>query len=190
MNIKILLNRIQKIRLLLASPYKRARIMKNKFYYCGENVVLHTTEFGTEPYLISIHDNVHCAANVRFITHDGSCYRIADYLNISHNEVDSIGSIELFENCFVGACSILMPGCSVGKNSVIAAGSVVTKKVPDGEIWGGVPAKFMMTLEDYSEKVIKKSKKYPWVNQQHKMSDIDLIKMRQTYFFGNFNTGK
>lgn len=40
-----------------------AEIMRDKFYYLGKNVKLYTQNFGTEPYLISIHDNVTCAAN-------------------------------------------------------------------------------------------------------------------------------
>ena len=176
-----------KIKLKFSSPRKRAQIMKKKFYYCGKNVELHTTELGTEPYLISIHDNVVCAANVRFINHDVSCYRMAHYLGIPNKEVDCVGSIELFENCFIGAYSILMPGCSVGKNSVIAAGSIVTKKVPEGQVWGGIPAKFIMTTDEYAKKVIQKSKSYPWMNNLDSISEKDLIKSRQKYFWKEHN---
>ena len=51
--------------------------------------------------------------------------------------MDSVGSIVLRENCFIGAFSTLMPNCSVGKNSIVAAGSIVTKHIPDNEVWGG-----------------------------------------------------
>ena len=178
---------IFRLKLHFASPQKRSTLMKKYFFLCGENVELYTTEFGTEPYLISIHDNVVCAANVRFINHDVSCYRIAHYLGISSAQVDSVGSIELFENCFIGAYTILMPGCSVGKNSVIAAGSIVTKHVPENEVWGGVPAKFIMTIDEYAKRVINKSKKYPWIKEKNNISNTDLVKIRQTYFFGKSN---
>ena len=65
--IKRINNILFRIRLRLASIHKRSELMRNKFYYCGKNIELYTTNFGTEPYLISIHDNVVCAANVRFI---------------------------------------------------------------------------------------------------------------------------
>lgn len=39
-------------------------MMRGKFYHLGKNVELYTLNFGTEPYLISIHDNVICAADV------------------------------------------------------------------------------------------------------------------------------
>lgn len=42
---------------------------------------------------------------------------------------------------WIGANAIILQGVEVGKNCVVAAGSVVTKNVPDFEVWGGVPAK-------------------------------------------------
>lgn len=39
------------------------------------------------------------------------------------------------------AGAIVLPGVTVGENAVIAAGAVVTKDVPPGELWGGVPAR-------------------------------------------------
>lgn len=44
-------------------------------------------------------------------------------------------------NVWVGANCVLLPGTTIGDNSVIAAGSVVRGVVPPGEIWGGVPAR-------------------------------------------------
>ncbi len=41
---------------------------------------------------------------------------------------------------WIGAGACLLPGADVGDGAVIAAGAVVTGKVPGGEIWGGVPA--------------------------------------------------
>lgn len=42
----------------------------------------------------------------------------------------------------IGSGSIVMPGVIIGKNSVVGAGAVVTKNVPDFEIWFGNPARF------------------------------------------------
>ena len=108
--------------------------MRDKFYYLGKNVELYTINFGTEPYLVSIHDNVIVAAGVNFVNHDVSVFNVARLLGLRRGDIDKVGSIELFENCFIGTSTILMPNCSVGKNSVIAAGSIVTKHVPDNEV--------------------------------------------------------
>lgn len=49
------------------------------------------------------------------------------------------------KNCFIGAHSILMPGVRIGEQSVVAAGSVVTKDVPPNCIVAGNPAKIIRT---------------------------------------------
>lgn len=169
-----------KILFKIVGPHRVAELMRSKFYYLGRNVQLYSCSI-PEPYLVSIHDNVICAVNVRFITHDVSCFNIAQYLGISLSEVDKVGSIELFENCFVGAYSILLPNTSVGANSIVAAGSIVTRDIPAGEVWGGVPAKFIMTTDEYAKKVIKNCHNYPWMSKR--CNNRDLIKMRQQYFF-------
>ncbi len=48
------------------------------------------------------------------------------------------------------AGAIIIGGVTVGDNSIIAAGAVVTKDVPPGEIWGGVPAKFIKKVKGSS----------------------------------------
>lgn len=111
--------------------------MRNKFFFCGNNIKLYTHYFGTEPYLISIHDNVTCAADVKFINHDVSVWNVSRFLGKPHISLDKVGAIELYENSFVGAFSILMPNTSIGRNSILAAGSVLTKHIPAGEVWGG-----------------------------------------------------
>lgn len=49
--------------------------------------------------------------------------------------------VHIKENAFIGAHSIILKGVTIGKGSIIGAGSVVTRDVPDGEVWGGNPAK-------------------------------------------------
>ena len=170
-------------RLKKASPKERAELMRGKFYHIGHDVELYTLSFGTEPYLIWIDDYVCVASHVVFITHDVSCFRMAHFLGVSRDDVDKVGSIHLHRNCFVGASSILMPNTSVGENSVIAAGSVVTKHVPDNEVWGGVPAKYIMKTEDYAKKIYEESKRFSWVSEKETMPLNELIIERQKFFF-------
>ena len=44
--------------------------------------------------------------------------------------------------CRIGSGAIIMPGVTIGENVSIGAGAVVTRSIPDGEIWLGVPARF------------------------------------------------
>lgn len=52
---------------------------------------------------------------------------------------DSMTIVE--EDVWIGYNSIIISGVHIGKGSIVAAGSVVTKDVPSCEIWGGNPAK-------------------------------------------------
>lgn len=53
------------------------------------------------------------------------------------------GKVELKDFCFIGAGSIICSPVQIGKNAIVGAGSVVTKDIPDNEIWAGCPAKFI-----------------------------------------------
>lgn len=46
-------------------------------------------------------------------------------------------------NAFLGANSVVLPGVTVGEGAILAAGGVATRNIPDGEIWGGVPARYI-----------------------------------------------
>ena len=50
------------------------------------------------------------------------------------------------EGAFIGAHSIVLKGVTIGKYSVIGAGSVITKDIPDNEVWAGNPARFIKKL--------------------------------------------
>lgn len=51
--------------------------------------------------------------------------------------------ITIKKGAFIGAHSIILKGVTIGEYSIIGAGSVVTKTIPDGEIWAGNPARFV-----------------------------------------------
>jgi UDP-2-acetamido-3-amino-2,3-dideoxy-glucuronate N-acetyltransferase len=57
------------------------------------------------------------------------------------------GKVKIGNYVFIGAHTIITKPISIGDFSIVAAGSVVTKNIPSGEIWGGVPAKFIKKRE-------------------------------------------
>lgn len=59
---------------------------------------------------------------------------------------DTRTGVTVGANVWVGANCVLLAGCRIGDNSVIAAGSVVRGEVPAGEVWGGVPARLIRRL--------------------------------------------
>ena len=52
----------------------------------------------------------------------------------------------------IGANAVVVAGVTLHSKCIIAAGSVVTKDVPTGEVWAGNPAKFLMTSDEYESK--------------------------------------
>ena len=70
--------------------------------------------------------------------------------NIRGTKEDAVNaknnSILIKNNAFIGGGTYILKGVTIGEKSVIAAGSVVTKSVPNGEIWGGNPAKYIRKI--------------------------------------------
>jgi len=58
----------------------------------------------------------------------------------SSNYENSFGPVEIGDYVFIGPRAIILPGIKIGKGAVVAAGAVVTKDIPEFEIWGGIPA--------------------------------------------------
>jgi len=60
---------------------------------------------------------------------------------------EKINPVIIKDFTWIGCRSIIMPGVTVGRGAIIAAGSVVINNINDGEIWGGNPAKIIGTVE-------------------------------------------
>ncbi len=54
---------------------------------------------------------------------------------------NSFAPVTIKDYVFIGPRVIILPGITIGRGAVAAAGAVVTKDIPDFEVWGGVPAK-------------------------------------------------
>ena len=117
-----------------------------------------TTDFGKN---IIIGKNVFINSGCRFQDQGG--ITIGDGTLIGHNvvlatlnhdiapEKRSIihpAPIRIGKNVWIGSSVTVIAGVTIGDNSVVAAGAVVTKDVPENTIVGGVPAKVIKTLEE------------------------------------------
>lgn len=150
--------RLLRLRLyLIPDVYKRTEylIKKNVFASVGNNFFFQPRVIPADPKLIKFHDNVVVASNVTFINHD--------VINLMLNNIPDIGwfkyqsgCIEVGNNVFIGANTTILPNVKIGDNVIVSAGSVVTKDIPSNSVVGGVPAKKIMSFEEYIEKRRKK----------------------------------
>lgn len=89
---------------------------------------------------IVIEDDVLIGGNCKIYDHD--FHSIEYEKRILEGDLDiKSAPIHIKRGAFIGAHCIILKGVNIGEKSVIGAGSVVTKNVPDGEIWAGNPAK-------------------------------------------------
>ena len=70
-------------------------------------------------------------------------------------KIDKFGKIIVGNNVFIGVNTIILPGVEIGDNCIIGAGAVVTKSIPANQVWAGVPARYIKTIESYAEEVIQ-----------------------------------
>lgn len=83
---------------------------------------------------ITIEDHVLIGPQVKLVTENHP-------INPTERRGMMASSILIQENAWIGAGATILPGITIGKNSVVAAGAVVSKDVPENTIVGGIPAK-------------------------------------------------
>lgn len=118
----------------------------------GKNVsIIGGTNFGSEPYLITIGDNTTISFDCAFVTHDAAT-RVIRHLPGENPETVIYGKIKVDNNCFIGCRTVVLPGVTIGDNTIIGAGSIVNKDIPSNVVAAGVPCKVICTLEEYKNK--------------------------------------
>lgn len=109
--------------------------------------------WGSEPWLISLGNNVYITAGVKFITHDGGTLLFRDRVP----DLEITKPIVVGDNVYIGNDVIILPGVSIGSNVIIGAGAVVSRDIPDNSVAVGAPARVIKTAEEYFEKIQKES---------------------------------
>ena len=113
----------------------------------GENCRIFCDISTSESYLVEIGDRTTISGNVTLITHDASIQKVLP------DVTDIFGKIIIGNNCFIGNGSTIMYGVTLADNTIVAAGSVVTKSfLEPGNIIGGNPAKIIGKCSDFAEK--------------------------------------
>jgi maltose O-acetyltransferase len=104
-------------------------------------------------WLITIGKNVTISSGVRILAHDASTRRHLGYTKV--------GRVTVHDSVFIGGEAVVLPGVTIGKNSIIGAGSIVTKDVPANVVCTGNPARIISSLGDYLSKNRKNMVEFP-----------------------------
>lgn len=154
---------------------KRQKLMKEMFAEIGENCYLeppfHANWGGAHMHL---GDSVY--ANFNFTAVDDSHIYIGSYTMIGPNvTVATAGhpilpelrekayqfnmSVHIGRNCWIGAGAVIMPGVTIGDNSVIGASSVVTKDIPANVVAYGNPCRVTREISEHDREFYYKDRR-------------------------------
>lgn len=99
---------------------------------------------------IIIGKNVLIGGGVKIFDTDFHSLQYNKRIDIENDTDRKSAKVEIRDGAFIGAGVIILKGVIIGEKSIVAAGSVVTKSIPSGQIWGGNPAKFIKVGVDDS----------------------------------------
>lgn len=117
-------------------------------------------------FLITIGDDVTMAPNVHILAHDAStCYSLG---------YAKIGRVNIGNNVFIGASTIVLPNVTIGDNVIVGAGTVVSKDLPTGGVYVGNPARRIMSYDEYIQKQKAILKNAPVYEEEYTMRNKNL----------------
>jgi acetyltransferase-like isoleucine patch superfamily enzyme len=129
----------------------RCRLERLRGVHIGKHVFLGGGNVldRVRPDLITIEDYVSLAGGVYILTHSNPTTPLREILGEKYH---ILAPVHIKRGAWVAINVVILPGVTIGENSIIAAGSVVTKDVPPYTIVGGSPAKVLKQITPLNEK--------------------------------------
>jgi maltose O-acetyltransferase len=121
-------------------------------------------------HLIEIGDNVTITDGVEILAHDASTKM--------HLGLTRIGKVKIGDNVFIGVKSIILPNITIGSNSIIGSGSVVTNDIPSDVIVAGNPAEIIYPLEVFLDKHRGRMKMSPCFGEEYTIGRKISVRMK------------
>ena len=147
-----MLNSIEQILFRIGGNSLRVAIARKWGVRIGKGCTINPPcRFGSAAFLISIRNDCVLSGDNTLLTYDAAM-RIF-LRSKAYKEIGTLcGPIVIRDNCFIGYSAIILSNVIIGPNSVVGAGSVVTKNIPPNTVYAGSPAKFISTYDEYLEK--------------------------------------
>ena len=157
---------------------ERSEMLKKLFSEVGENCVIESPYFANwGGHHVHLGCNVYANAGLKLV--DDTHIYIGDYTMLGPNVTIATAGhpidpelrkrglqynlpVHIGRNCWLGAGVIVMPGITIGDNTVIGAGSVVTKDIPSGVVAVGNPCKVLRQVGEHDKIYYWRDKKIDW----------------------------
>lgn len=157
---------------------KRTRLLKEMFAELGENCYIEPplhSNFGGHH--VHFGDNVYANFNLTLVddTHIyvGDCTMLGPNVTLAtagHPILPELREkalqynlpIHIGRNCWLGAGVIVMPGVTIGDNSVIGAGSVVTRDIPANVVAVGTPCRVLREIGEHDREYYHRERRIDW----------------------------
>ena len=140
----------------------------------GERCKIHCNPrecFGSEPWLVTIGNHVLIATGTHFVTHDGGTFVFID----EYPKANVLAPITVHDNVYIGMNSLILPGVTIESNVIVAAGAVVTHDLAANGVYGGVPARFIKSLDAYKQKALQNSLETAQMSMEEKKAHIQAL---------------
>ena len=161
-----------------SEPDRRAALLKEMFAEIGEGCYIEPplrSNFGGH----HVHFGKQVYANFNLTLVDDTHIYVGDYTMIGPNvTIATAGhpllpmlrqkglqynaSVRIGKNCWIGAGAILLPGVTVGDDTVIGAGSVVTKDIPSGMVAVGSPCRVLRQIGEHDREYYFRDHRIDW----------------------------
>ena len=157
---------------------KKARLLQKMFAEIGENCYIETpfrANWGGH----HVHFGRNIYANFNLTLVDDTHIYVGDYTMIGPNVTIATAGhpilpglrekayqynqpVHIGRNCWLGAGVIVLPGVTIGDNTVIGAGSVVTKDIPANVVAVGNPCRVMRGIDGHDREYYFKENRIDW----------------------------
>lgn len=157
---KTLIDKIR-LRFFIPSGFPYARYLKEKgtLRRQGSGCFIAKNAGLPDGYLTAIGDNVWITDGCQLLCHDASVIML-NARDASH--LDRVAPITIGDHVFLGNRTTVLPGITVGSDVIVGAGSVITRDIPDGEVWAGNPARRICTTQSYRDRIHAATESLPW----------------------------
>ncbi len=157
---------------------KREALMKEMFFEIGEGCYIeppfHANHAGAH-----VHFGKNIYANFNLTIVDDTHVYVGDFTMFGPNVTIATAGhpilpelrekvyqynmpVHIGRNCWIGAGALIMPGVTIGDNTVIGAGSVVTKDIPANVVAVGSPCRVLREISEHDREYYFKDRRIDW----------------------------